>query len=234
MTYLWAACATHRRVPVSLLERFPRGDQVPAVLARLQDLPGVEGALVLSTCNRYEIYLSTARSFSRTELAELVATTAGVDLETVGPELEVHTTDEVVHHLFSVAAGLDSRAPGEGEILGQLRTAAQTAADVGSLDRELATLVQWAVRAGRRARRTAGAPVGRSSVGTAGVRLARQHLGSLQGRSVLVVGAGKVAGQTVRRLAQEGARAVLAARDPARAAERFPAHQVVSFPLTPE
>jgi glutamyl-tRNA reductase len=232
MTHLWAACATHHRVPVSVLERFPRGDQVPAVLARLRALPGVRGALVLSTCNRYETYLSTDRAFSAAELGELLATTAGVDLATVGQTLDVHTGDDAVHHLFSVSAGLDSRAPGEGEILGQLRSAAQTAAHGESLDRELASLAQWAVRAGRRARRAGGSPVGRTSVGDAGVRLLHQHLDDLAGRVVLMVGAGRVAAQTVRSLTDEGARVVVAARDPERAAARFPAQEVVALPLT--
>src|SRR5262245_10443772 len=141
MTDLWAACATHHRVPVSLLERFPRGAQVPDVLARLRDVPGVSGAVVLSTCNRYEAYLSTDRTFSRAELVELLTGTAGVEAAEFGPALEVHAGDDAVQHLFSVSAGLDSRAPGEGEILGQLRTAAQTAAGANTLDRELATLV---------------------------------------------------------------------------------------------
>jgi glutamyl-tRNA reductase len=233
MTYLWAACATHHRVPVSLLERFPRGDAIPQVLARLRALPGVTGALVLSTCNRYEIYLTTDRVVSGAALEELLTTTAGMSPGAVGPCLDVHAGDDAVHHLFSVSAGLDSRAPGEGEILGQLRAAAQTAAHEGSLDRELATLVQWAVRAGRRARRAGGSPAGRSSVGSAGVRLVRRELGDLSGRRVLVVGAGRVAGQAVRALAEEGAHPVVAARDPQRAAERFPGRPVVALPLSP-
>jgi glutamyl-tRNA reductase len=233
MTHLWAVCATHHRVPVTLLERFPRGAQVPEVLAGLREVPGVRGALALSTCNRYEIYLSTDRAFSAAELGDLLATTAGVDPAEVGPVLDVHSGDDAVRHLFSVSAGLDSRAPGEGEILRQLRSAAQTAAREQSLDRELATLVQWAVRAGRRARRVGGASVGRASVGDAGVRLAHQHLDGLAGRAVLVVGAGRVATQAVHRLTAEGARVVIAARDGARARERFPTQHVVALPLTP-
>ena len=127
MTRLWAACATHHRVPVAQLELFPRGDQLPGVLTRLSARAGVEGALVLSTCNRYEVYLSTERCFSRPELTRLIGDTADVDPDVVADSLDVHSGDDVVHHLFSVSAGLDSRAPGEGEILGQLRTAAQTA-----------------------------------------------------------------------------------------------------------
>src|SRR4051794_39041318 len=233
MTHLWAACATHHRVPVSLLERFPRGTQVPAVLTRLRELPGVRGAMVLSTCNRYETYLSADRAFSGAALGELLATTAGLDPAVVAPALDVHSGDHAVHHLFSVSAGLDSRAPGEGEILGQLRSAAQSAAHEGSLDRELATLVQWAVRAGRRARRAGGSSVGRTSVGDAGVRLVHRHLDGVAGHAVLVVGAGRVAAQAVRCLADEGARVVVAARDPGRARQRFPAQHVVALPLTP-
>ena len=233
MTRLWAACATHHRVPVALLERFPRGDQVPAVLARLRDLPGVNGALVLSTCNRYETYLSTDRSFSRPELAELLGATAGVDPDLVGAALDVRSGDDAVHHLFSVSAGLDSRAPGEGEILGQLRAAAQTAALEGALDLALASLVQGAVTAGRRARRAGGTLPARTSVGREGVQLVRRRLDGLRDRTVLVVGAGRVAAEAVDALTEGGARAVVAARDPAGAAERFPAYDVVALPLTP-
>ena len=145
----------------------------------------------------------------------------------------MHSGDDVVHHLFSVSAGLDSRAPGEGEILGQLRAAAQTAAHEGALDLALATLVQGAVTAGRRARRGGGALPARTSVGNEGVQLVRRRLDGLQHRSVLVVGAGRVAAQTVQALTEGGARAVVAARDPAGAAERFPAYDVVPLPLTP-
>jgi glutamyl-tRNA reductase len=206
---------------------------VPAVLARLRELPGVQGALVLSTCNRYETYLSTDRSFSRPELAELLGATAGVDPDLVGGALDVHSGDDAVHHLFSVSAGLDSRAPGEGEILGQLRAAAQTAAHVGALDLALTTLVQGAVTAGRRARRTGGTLPAGTSVGSEGVQLVRRRLDGLEDRSVLVVGAGRVAAQSVRALTEGGARAVVAARDPAGAAERFPSYDVVALPLTP-
>src|SRR5262245_33642717 len=135
MTHLFAICATHRRAPVSLLERFPRGDRVRDVLTRLRELPGVDGSLVLSTCNRYEIYLSTDLALTDADLAQVLASTAGLDRAELGSVVDVYRGDDAVHHLFSVSAGLDSRAPGEGEILGQVRTATQTAAHEGSLDR---------------------------------------------------------------------------------------------------
>lgn len=234
MARLWAACATHHRVPVAVLERFPRGERIPHALQGLHDLPSVRGALVLSTCNRYEVYLVADDDLTRPALLDALARTSDVAPGLLEEYVDVQCGDEAVRHLFSVAAGLESRVLGEAEVLGQLRAAAQTAAREGTLDDELADLVQWAVRAGRRTRRAGGSPHEHASVGDEGVRLVARRLGRLVDRSVAVIGAGRVAAQVADAVSRAGGGVVVVARDPARAAERLPGRPVAALPQLPE
>jgi glutamyl-tRNA reductase len=186
---------SHRRAPVELRERVALDLDASAALARrLAD--GGE-AVVLSTCNRTELYL--ARESGDGERAAV-----GFLLEQA-PELEsvayrLHD-DAAALHLFRVAAGLDSLVPGEGEILGQVRDAAEAGAPGPFLER----LFRHAVSAGRKVRVETAIGEAPASVPAAAAALAQQVFGELRGRRVLLVGAGKMSELAARNLVSRGA-----------------------------
>ena len=189
---------SHRRAPVELRERVALDRDGSAELARrLAD--GGE-AVVLSTCNRTELYL--ARDSDDGELAAMSF------LLEQGPEFEgvayrLHD-DAAALHLFRVAAGLDSLVPGEGEILGQVRDAANAGSPGPFLDR----LFRQALSTGRKVRVETAIGEAPSSVPAAGAALAQQVFGDLTGRRVLLLGAGKMSELTARNLLSRGAELV--------------------------
>jgi glutamyl-tRNA reductase len=192
-----AVGTSHRRTPISVRERLTR----PA--ADSQDL---DAAVLLATCNRFEAY-TTARSAKEglDRLISLMRRRWDGPWEELAPYLDVYRGEEAVRHLFRVAAGLDSLVLGEAEVLGQVGAALRAATSSMSAGRELARLFGHAVRVGRRARAETGIGRQAGSVSSVAVRLARETLGALQGRRVLVVGAGEAATLSVRALAAAGA-----------------------------
>jgi glutamyl-tRNA reductase len=199
---------SHHLAPLELRERvaFPR-EQAAALAARLA---GDELECVcLSTCNRTELYLAGLDA----DAAESAAVTA---LEAVGSALYRLRDEAAALHLFRVAAGLDSMVPGEGEILGQVRTAYEIGATGPFLDR----LFRQALHAGRKARAQTGIGESPASVSSAGAALAEQVFGDLEGRRIVLLGAGKVSELAARNLLSRGARiAVVANRSADRASE---------------
>jgi glutamyl-tRNA reductase len=188
---------SHHRAPVELRERAALGRDQAADLARR--LTGESGeAVCLSTCNRTELYLADAAA----EVAERRAEAALLALETeLGPALYRLRDEAAALHLFRVAAGLDSMVPGEGEILGQVRTAYELGATGPFLDR----LFREALHAGRKARTQTAIGESPASVSSAAAALAEQVFGELRGRKILVVGAGKVSELAARNLLSRGA-----------------------------
>ena len=192
---------SHRQAPVELRERVAVGPADAAALAgELAD--GCE-AVVLSTCNRTEVYLATGDATNHLEeraTASLLALAPG-DAVALAPLLYRLGDDSAALHLFRVAAGLDSLVPGEGEILGQVRDAF----DGGSTGPMLDRLFRQALHAGRRARVETAIGENPSSVPAAAAALAQQVFGDLGGRSVLLVGAGKMSELTAKNLRSRGA-----------------------------
>ena len=197
---------SHHLAPLELRERVAFPLEQAAALARR--LAGEELECVcLSTCNRTELYLAG----SDPDAAEAAAATA---LEAVGSALYRLRDEAAALHLFRVAAGLDSMVPGEGEILGQVRTAYEIGATGPFLDR----LFRQALHAGRKARAQTGIGESPASVSSAGAALAEQVFGDLRGRTIVLLGAGKVSELAARNLVSRGARiAVVANRTTDRA-----------------
>ena len=188
---------SHHNAPVELRERAALDRERASELARR--LAGDTGeAVCLSTCNRTELYLAeeSAEDAARKAEAALLALEAEL-----GPALYRLRDEAAALHLFRVAAGLDSMVPGEGEILGQVRTAYET----GSTGRVLDRLFRDALRAGRRARTETAIGESPASVSSAAAALAEQVFGDLAGRRVLLIGAGKVGELALRNLASRGA-----------------------------
>jgi glutamyl-tRNA reductase len=199
---------SHRSAPLAVRERLALAPEDASALVRaLTAGPAVEEAVALSTCNRTELYL-VAGDVAAAQRAALraLARHAGMGAPALRALVAVRGGRDVADHLFAVAAGLDSMVIGEAEILGQLRRAHALARGAGACGPVLDRLVRDALGAGRRAR--AGSAIGRSgaSVSSAAVELAREALGSLDGRRVLLVGAGKSNEVTARVLRRHGVR----------------------------
>jgi len=215
---LTAVLIGHRRAPLAVLERMPRGPALAPVVADVVRALAAAGAVGLSTCNRFELYLDGVGPASRSVLVERLSAATGLDRPDLDGALEVLSGQDAVRHLFAVAAGLDSRLVGEDEILGQVRAAVRDAEQNGTETPPLRELFHWAVRTGRHARRAAGLAEGRISLATRAVDVLGQRLQPLQGRTVLVLGAGHMAGRVVSALRQAQMRPVLVVRRPEAAA----------------
>lgn len=183
----------HREAPLDLLERVALGDHdVAKVLGTLRDRANIQEAVILSTCLRTEVYAVVDRFHDAVhEIQELFAERAGLSMEEVEPHCVVRFDDDVATHLFSVASGLESAVPGEGEVLGQVRRALERAQGEQAAGPVLADLFRHAVRTGKRVRTDTAIARGTTSFAHAAVELAEaQRDGGLVGSCVAVVGAG--------------------------------------------
>ncbi|MGY1453359.1 glutamyl-tRNA reductase [Streptomyces sp. SS8] len=200
---------SHRSAPVSVLERASLAPEVRGKL--LQDAVGAEPAseaAVLSTCNRTELYADVDKFHAGVaELSSLLARYSGVDLEELTPYLYVHYEDRAVHHLFSVACGLDSMVVGEGQILGQIKDALAVAQDQHTAGRLMNDLFQQALRVGKRAHSETGIDRAGQSLVTFGLEqlAAGRPVGEwARGRRALVIGAGSMSSLAATVLARAG------------------------------
>ena len=194
---------SHRSAPVSLLEQVTVG--IGDATGVLGELTGGEigEAVVLATCNRVEVYAETAGFHTGfAAVSDLLARRSGVPLEELSKHLYVHWEGQAVLHLFEVACGLDSMVVGESQILGQLRRSYAAAAEGAAAGRVLHELFQKALHVGKRAHTETGIDEAGQSLVSVGLEQAVGAVGPLDGRSVLVVGAGSMgalAGSTLRR-----------------------------------
>jgi glutamyl-tRNA reductase len=216
---------SHRSAPVDLLERVALpAEGVTKLLADVLASDHATEAFVLSTCNRVEVYAEVDKFHGGlAQASELLARRAGIDLDELTPHLYVHYEDRAVSHLFSVACGLDSMVVGESQVLGQVRLALRTAQDAGAAGRQLGSLAQQALRVGKRARTETGIDRAGRSLVTAGLEVAGQVLGPLDGTEVLVVGAGAMSALAATVVAQGGAARVVVANRTLERAERVAA-----------
>jgi glutamyl-tRNA reductase len=185
---------SHRTAPVELRERLstlaPGAGQCPAV----------EEHAVLSTCYRVELYayLTDGVEEARDELIDVLAHGHDVERELLVEHLYVHAGEDVARHLCRVAAGLDSLVLGEAEILGQVGTAFEEGRAAGTTGRVLALLFRTAVTAGRRARSETAIGANPATASSMAIALAEGALGDLREKRTLVVGAGRIALQTLK------------------------------------
>src|SRR6478609_1991402 len=165
----------------------------------------VSEAVVLSTCNRTEIY-AVAEKFhgAYADLRDFLSEMAYLPPEDFADHLYVQYDDDAVAHLFSVTSGLESAVVGEAEILGQVRRAWERAQDEGTTGSSLNLLFRHALEVGKRARTETGISRHVASVSSAAVAMAAERLGSLEGRRILVMGAGEMGEGMVRSLAANG------------------------------
>ncbi|MFD5814963.1 glutamyl-tRNA reductase [Streptomyces sp. NPDC127038] len=214
---------SHRSAPVSVLERaaLSADAQVKLLQDTLAAEPASEGA-VLATCNRIELYADVDKFHAGVaELSTLLAQHSGVGLEELTPHLYVHYEDRAVHHLFSVACGLDSMVVGEGQILGQIKDGLATAQELHTAGRLLNDLFQQALRVGKRAHSETGIDRAGQSLVTFGLEQlsgGRAVDAWAKGKKALVIGAGSMSSLAAATLARLGVgEIVIANRTPARA-----------------
>jgi glutamyl-tRNA reductase len=218
---------SHRSAPVSVLERASLDSDTQAKL--LQDTlaaePAVEAA-VLATCNRIELYADVDKFHAGVaELSTLLAQHSGVGLEELTPHLYVHYEDRAVHHLFSVACGLDSMVVGEGQILGQIKDSLARAQELHTAGRLLNDLFQQALRVGKRAHSETGIDRAGQSLVTFGLEqlaVGRADVNAwAKGKRALVIGAGSMSSLAAATLARAGVDEIVIANRTAERAERL-------------
>jgi len=197
---LLAVGVSHRHAPLELRERLYLSD------GHARELAEELGAVVLSTCNRTEIYMAGGDpAHAQAELERY----SGLELEGV---LATWEGGEAVGHLFRVAAGLDSLVPGEAEILGQVRVAYEAALNAGVTGPVLNRLFEDALHTGKRVRTEAKLAEMPESVAASAVELAEEALGGLEGKRALLFGAGRMSELAARDLRVHGAEVVVASR----------------------
>jgi glutamyl-tRNA reductase len=198
--------ANFRSAPLELLERLAIDhEHRPKALAGLFDLEHVHEAVVVSTCNRVEIYTAISRFHGAAgDVRRFLADLHGLRLEEFADHLYDYYEERAVQHLFGVAAGIDSMVVGEAQILGQIREAFQAAQAERSVGPVLSALFTRAIKVGRRARSETAIGAGMASTVTVGLRVATGQLGDLAGRRVLLVGAGSLARLAGRALREAG------------------------------
>jgi glutamyl-tRNA reductase len=197
----------HRTVPLDLLERMTIDEsRLGKALHEVAGREHVSEAVVLSTCNRTEIYV-TAEKFhgAYADVRDFLSELAYLPPEDFSDHLYVAYDDEAARHLFAVTSGLESAVIGEAEILGQVRHAWTRAQEEATVGPSLNLLFRHALEVGKRARTETGISRNIASVSTAAVAMAAERLdGSLRGRSILVLGAGEMGEGMVRALGAAG------------------------------
>lgn len=222
---------SHRSAPIALLERLAVDSDGAAKL--VEDVlanPHVSEAAVVATCNRLEIYAAVDRFHGSVEdISQRLLAPVGESVEALIPHLYVHYDDGAVSHLFRVAAGLDSMAVGEAQILGQTRDALSRGQEQGSVGPVLNTLFQQALRVGKRAHAETGIDRAAPTLVSAALDRACRDL---TGRRVVVVGAGGMAALTVATVVRRGAGDVVVVSRTAERADRLATeHAVRSAPF---
>ena len=202
---------SHRTAPVELRERLDFSSRdLGAAIEALALRPSAAETVVLSTCNRSEIYVASGDpARAREEVTGFLSEYHRLPESVFTPHLFSHDSEAAVRHLFRVAAGLDSIVVGEPQILGQVKDAFQAAAEHHRAGPVLSKLFHWSFLVGKRVRTETGLGEGAVSVSFAAVALARKIFGQLNGRRVLVVGAGEISTLTAQHLRANGVGEIL-------------------------
>lgn len=211
---------SHRSAPVAVLEKVAVTDtDRPKLVDRLLASSHVAEAMILSTCNRVEVYaVVDAFHGGLAEVGELLTRHSGLPMTELTKHAYVRYSEAAAEHLFAVASGLDSMVVGEQQVLGQIRGAYASADAQQAVGRTMHELAQHALRVGKRVHSETGIDRAGASVVSVALDRAQEIVGTLAGRTAVVVGAGAMGGLAVAHLARAGIeRIVVVNRTPARA-----------------
>ena len=196
-----------------------RRDDLADTLRALAARPGVTECLIVSTCNRVEIL--AALEGPEVSLSNFLAEASGLNHAELAEHLFEYHDKEAVSHLFRMAASLDSMVVGEPQILGQVKEAFAAAREAGTVAGQLGYLLQSAFAAAKKARSETGIGANSVSIASVAVEMARKIFGSLQGRTVFLVGAGKMTVLAARHLLQQGVGTILVSNRTRERAEKI-------------
>ncbi|MGH3518461.1 MAG: glutamyl-tRNA reductase [Haloechinothrix sp.] len=197
---------SHRSAELGTLERVAVAPlELPKILHELQQVEDISEVMLVSTCNRIEVY-SVVETFhgGLAGVSEVLARKAGLEPADLYDSMYVHYAGAAVEHVFSVASGLDSMVVGETQILGQVRTAYAAAREIGTVGSTLHELIQTTLRVGKRVHTETGLGALGASVVSKALESAAADTGDLTGRSALIVGAGSMAALAAAQLRKAG------------------------------
>jgi glutamyl-tRNA reductase len=198
----------HKTAPLALREKIAiQRAELPDTTRALAAMPGVSECMIVSTCNRVEMLAAVDNP--TIELADFIAQHFGVDAAEILPHIYQYRDREAVEHLFRMAASLDSMVVGDAQILGQVKEAFAVAKAAGTVASQLDHLMQSAFSAAKKARTETGIGANSVSIASVAVEMARKIFGSLDGRTVFLVGAGKMSELAARHLMQQGVGQIL-------------------------
>lgn len=205
----------HKTAPVNIREKFAfSGETVIPALKVLHQYPTIEENVILSTCNRLEIWtVASDREQGQKDMISFLQSFQAVRLkeEEIEQYFYFYSGEEAVLHLFRVASGLDSLVLGEGQILGQLKEVYEDACTAETNGLFLNSLFKKAIHVGKKIRRTTAIGANAISVSTVAVDLAKKFLGNLTEQKVLILGAGEMGELTAKSLAVRGVKSIIVA-----------------------
>jgi len=208
---LLAIGLNHKTAPVDVREHLTFGpDIIVAALRNLTEKQGIGEAVILSTCNRTELYCKTSHQ-TASDIGRWMSEFHGLDPASVNPYLYTHTDSDAVSHLLGVSSGLDSLVLGEPQILGQVKSAYQTASDAGTTGKLLQRLFQHTFSAAKQVRTDTAIGSSPVSVAFAAVTLAKQIFSDTSSQTALLIGAGETIELTARHLHQQGIKRIIVA-----------------------
>jgi glutamyl-tRNA reductase (EC 1.2.1.70) len=201
----------HRSAPVEIREKMSlKSSQMDKALQDLSKYPGIQGLVILSTCNRLEVYTMTANvEIGVNSIKRYLAQHGEINEQEAHEFLYTHTSDEAIRHLFRVVSGLDSMVLGETQILGQVAAAYEEANNAKVTNKVINVLFQNALTIGKRVRNETLIDQHPVSISYTAVELAEQKFGELCGKSILILGAGEMSALTAKHLVAAGAATVL-------------------------
>jgi len=215
----------YRTAPVEVREKLScHHSQIKFSLQELNRLAGIKGAVLLSTCNRLEIYTVTNEVEAGIEaVQEFIHEKYKDGNRSLNPYLYVHTMYPAVRHLFRVASGLDSMVLGESQILGQVANAYECSCQAGANHKIINVMFQKALAVGKRVRTETSIDQFATSISYTAVLLAKQQIKSFQNKKILVLGAGEMSALIMKHLQAQGASAVMISNRSLQRARQFAA-----------
>jgi glutamyl-tRNA reductase len=215
----------HKTAPISIREKLAfTPDSVIPALQELANIPQVSEAVILSTCNRTELYCGFDSDNPHHLLLDWLANYHQLSTEQLKPHLYSHYARNSIRHLYRVACGLDSMVLGEPQILGQIKTAYHTAKQAGTLNKTLTRLFHSSFTAAKKVRTDTAIGSSPVSVAFTAVRLAHQIFGDLKTQSVLLIGAGETVELTARHFHNHGVEQITIANRSIDKAQRLAEH----------